>query len=295
MSSFAPKSALQNRLARQTPETESPRAAAAEAIGEGQPDVLSDLHAAALAKPGTPLRLEGMFNLRDLGGYATSDGGATRTGRIFRADALAHLTNADLAALDALGLRLVCDLRSDQEVAQYPDRLPPGVRHAHNPMRLNVNVMGDERSPDFDWSGFRLEQMFFQMLERSGETFRRVFAHLAEAESYPYVFHCAAGKDRTGVTAALLLRTAGVPDATIVADFALSDGYIAPKLTEFQARGVDIARAGPLFRAPAAAMQAMLAHLDDRYGSTAGYLRTIGVAGAEAAAFRAQFVARPYA
>jgi len=97
------------------------------------------------------------------------------------------------------------------------DKLTPGVRHAHNPMRLNVNVMGDERSPHFDWSGFRLEQMFFQMLERSGETFRRVFAHLAEAESYPYVFHCAAGKDRTGVTAALLLRTAGVPDATIVA------------------------------------------------------------------------------
>jgi protein-tyrosine phosphatase len=259
------------------------------------PDALCELHAAALVTPGTPLRLEGMFNLRDLGGYATHDGGRTRTGRIFRADTLAHLTEADLVALVQLGLGLICDLRSPQEIERYPDRLPPGVRHLHNPMRLDVNVMGDYRSPDFDWSAFRLEQLFIQMLEQSGATFRRVFAHLAEPDAYPYLFHCAAGKDRTGVVAALLLRTAGVPDETIVADFALSDGYILPKLPEFRARGrergVNLERAEPLFRAPAAAMVATLAHLDERYGSTAGYLAAIGVPDAEIATFRAQFVA----
>jgi protein-tyrosine phosphatase len=262
---------------------------------ERSADVLGDLHAEALVSPGTPLRLEGMCNLRDLGGYATRDGGRTRTGRIFRADALAHLTDADLAALAPLGLGLVCDLRSQQEIERYPDRLPPDARHTHNPMRLDVNVMGDDRSPDFDWSAFRLEHLFMQMLEQSGETFRRVFVHLAEAGSYPYLFHCAAGKDRTGVTAALLLRTAGVPDEVIVADFALSDRYIAPKLPEFRARGkargVDLERAEPLFRAPAAAMEATLAYLDDRFGSTAGYLAAIGVMEDEIAAFRAQFVA----
>ncbi len=266
-------------------------------VPERPADVLSDLHAAALASPGTPLRLEGMFNLRDLGGHVTRDGGRTRTGRIFRADAPAHLTDRDLVALASLGLGLVCDLRSQSEVERYPDRLPPGVAHAHNPMRLDINVMGDFRSPDFDWAAFRLEQLFIQMLEQSGATFRRVFAHLAGAGSYPYLFHCAAGKDRTGVTAALLLRTAGVPDETIVADFALSDGYIAPKLPEFRARsrerGVDFARAEPLFRAPADAMEATLAHLDARYGSTAGYLAAIGVPEAEVAAFRARFVAGP--
>ena len=85
-------------------------------VPERPADVLCDLHAEALVAPGTPLRLEGMFNLRDLGGYATHDGGRTRTGRIFRADALAHLTDRDLAALASLGLSLVCDLRSQQEV-----------------------------------------------------------------------------------------------------------------------------------------------------------------------------------
>lgn len=262
------------------------------------PEALSELHAAALAAPGTPLRLEGMFNLRDLGGYATRQGGRTRTGRIFRADALAHLTAADLAALTQLGLGIVCDLRSDQELERYPDRLPPGAHHWHNPMRLDVNVMGDYRSPSFDWGAFRLEQLFIQMLDQSGATFRAVFAQLAEAGSYPYLFHCAAGKDRTGVTAALLLRSAGVPDETIVADFALSDRYIAPRLPEFReraaARGMNFEMAEPLFRAPAAAMEATLAHLDARYGSTAGYLNAIGVPEAEIAALRAQFVAEPF-
>ncbi|HEY7295295.1 MAG TPA: tyrosine-protein phosphatase [Dehalococcoidia bacterium] len=278
MTSFAPETSPQHRPANRPP------------------NALSELHAAALAAPGTPLRLEGMFNLRDLGGYETRDGGHTRGGRIFRADSLAYLTETDLAALALLGIGLVCDLRSDQEIAQHPDRLPPGARHEHNPMRMNVNVMGNYRSPDFDWSAFRLEQMFCHMLEHSGETFRRIFMHLAQAESYPYIFHCAAGKDRTGVTAALLLRTAGVPDETIVADFALSDRYIAPKLPEFRersrARGVNVEKAEQLFRAPAEAMHAMLAHLDGRYGSTAGYLHEIGVPDVEVEAFRAALVER---
>ncbi|HLZ70392.1 MAG TPA: tyrosine-protein phosphatase [Dehalococcoidia bacterium] len=293
MSNFAPKRPLAASPAPQRHNAGSRRPAAAPPIAQ-PPAALSDLHAEALAAPGTPLRLEGMFNLRDLGGYATDGGRRTRSGRIFRADSLAYLSDADQIAIARLGLGLVCDLRSEQEIARYPDRLPPGVRHVHNPMRVNVNVMGDDRSPGFDWGAFRLEQMFIHMLEHSGETFRRVFAHLAAEESYPYLFHCAAGKDRTGVTAALLLRTAGVPDEAIIADFALSDGYIAPKLPEFRARsrarGVDIDRAEPLFRAPAAAMQAVLSYLDERHGSTAGYLRGIGVPRAEIAAFRAQFV-----
>jgi len=259
------------------------------------PEALSVLHAAALARPGTPLQLDGMFNLRDLGGYETRDGGRTRPGRIFRADSLAHLTDADLAQLADLGLRIVCDLRTDAEIADYPDRLPADARHEHNPMQMNVNVMADYRRPGFDWSGFELEHLFIHMLDQSGQTFRCVFAHLAEADAYPYLFHCAAGKDRTGVTAALLLRVAGVPDETIVEDFALSDAHIEPKLPRFrermQKRGYYSAGAEKMFRAPAPAMRATLAYLDQRYGSTAAYLNGIGVTDAEIAAFTAHFVA----
>src|SRR5437588_12310458 len=124
---------------------------------------LSALHAEALATPGTALRLEGMFNLRDLGGYPTAAGGYTRTGRIFRADSLAHLTDEDLTHVEALGLSIICDLRRPEELESMPNRLPAGARYHHNPMILNVNVMGDYRLPDYDWNTFQLESMFIQM------------------------------------------------------------------------------------------------------------------------------------
>lgn len=222
--------------------------------------VLSELHAQAITRPGTPLQLEGMFNLRDLGGYTTVDGRRTRTGRIFRADSLAHLTETDLAHVTALSLSLVCDLRRPEEVEKLPNRLPPGVRYDHNPMVLDINVMGDFRLPDYDWDSFRLETLYMQMLDHSGATFRRVFAHLADATAYPFLFHCAAGKDRTGMVAALLLRTAGVDDAIVVNDFALSEAHIQPKLPEFRARMQERNPAGAgaekLFSAPAEAMAA---------------------------------------
>jgi protein-tyrosine phosphatase len=259
------------------------------------PAVLSDLHATAIAVPGTPLLLNGMFNLRDLGGYATRDGGATRTGRILRADSFAFLTEQDEAEVARLGLALVCDLRSDKELATAPDKLPAGVRYDHNPMRMNNNVMGDVDRSTFDWSAFELETLYFYMLDNSGETFRRIFAHLAEAESYPFLFHCMGGKDRTGVTAALLLRAAGVPDATIVADFALTDRHIQPKIPQFlqrmQQRGVNSIGAEKMLRAPARAMEATLAHIDAHYGLTEDYLQAIGVTVAQIDAFRAFFVA----
>jgi len=259
-------------------------------------EALSDLHAAAMATPGTPLALSGTFNLRDLGGYRTSDGGRTRAGRIFRADSLSFLTDEDREQLRRLGLALVCDLRSAREVAELPDLLPEGVAYDHNPVDLGVNVMGDVNCT-IDWERFSLEQLYAGMLERSGETFRRVFAHLARAEAYPFLFHCMGGKDRTGVTAALILRAAGVPNETIVADFALTDTYIAPKIDYFlermRARGLNTDGAEKILRAPAHAMEATLAHIDARYGSTEGYLAAIGVTPAELEAFRRFFVEPP--
>jgi protein-tyrosine phosphatase len=255
---------------------------------------LSDLHAEALVRPGTPLRLESMFNLRDLGGYQTIDGRRTRTGRVFRADSLANLTESDLAHVEGLALSLVCDLRRQEEVEKLPDRLPPGVRYDHNPMIMDVNVMGDYRLPDYDWSRFRLESLYIHMLDHSGGTFRRVFEHLAEGEAYPFLFHCAAGKDRTGMVAALLLRTAGVADETVAADFALSDVHIQPKIPEFRERmqknGANWNGAEKLFGAPAEAMAAALAHLDAGYGTTRGYLEAVGVPDAHVDAFLAVFV-----
>jgi protein-tyrosine phosphatase len=241
---------------------------------------------------GAPIPVEGTFNLRDLGGYSTADGRRTRRGRIFRADSLAKITDAGLLQLEALALGLVCDLRSDAELEHLPDRVPDAVRHHHNPMQMNVNVMGDFLDPTFDGESFRLESMYIHMLDYSGETFRRVFEQLADADSYPYLFHCAGGKDRTGMVAALVLRIVGVPDEVVVEDF--NDTYILPKIAEFREamrrRGMNALVAEKMFRAPAEAMVTTLAYLDERYGSAAGYLASIGVTDQQIAALVDAFV-----
>jgi protein-tyrosine phosphatase len=149
--------------------------------------------------------------------------------------------------------------------------------------------MADYACAGFDWNSYRLEPMYVDMLEWSGATLRRIFARLACSRSYPFLFHCSGGKDRTGVVAALLLRVTGVADETIVADYALSERYIAVRVPEFQARmralGVDARGSEKLFQAPPEAMAATLAYLDRRYGSAAGYLDTIGVPAAHVTAF----------
>jgi protein-tyrosine phosphatase len=251
--------------------------------------------AAGSNRPGQRLPLEGVLNLRDVGGYHAAGGRILATGRVFRADSLGQATERDVEALGRLGLRLVCDLRSDEEVGRLPDRLPAGVALERNPMLVNPNVLADYTAPDFDWDAYRIERMYIDMLDRCGETFRRIFARLAHAASYPFVFHCSGGKDRTGMVAALLLRVLGVADAAIVADYALSERYIRPKVAEFRARlqreGRNPRGAERLFHSPPEAMVRALAYLDACYGTTERYLASIGVPRAHLAAFRRAMLA----
>jgi protein tyrosine/serine phosphatase len=114
--------------------------------------------------------LEGSLNLRDLGGYESGDGRLVRTGCLYRSDELHALTNADLEAVGALGIRVVFDLRNAEERAARPNRLPLDV----------------------------------ELLERA-----------ADAPARPLRFHCAAGKDRTGIASAVLLGVLGVSDERI--------------------------------------------------------------------------------
>jgi protein-tyrosine phosphatase len=245
---------------------------------------LSSLYAEPLPRPGTRLRLETLVNLRDLGGYETVDGRRTRRGRVYRSDAPVRVTAVDLERLRALGLRMVCDLRRQVEVEKLPVRLPMGVGYDHVPMGMPDEEMGSDGLPrpaGFDWSVFRLESLYVHMLDHSHVTYRRLFAYLADASCYPFLFHCAVGKDRTGVVAALLQRLAGVPDELVVQDFVLSATYIEPLLPELRRRiaerGEDAAAAERLFEAPAEALVATLDHLDATYGSARAYLETAGV------------------
>jgi protein-tyrosine phosphatase len=166
--------------------------------------------------------LEGCFNFRDLGGYRAGDGRRLRTGQVFRSDGLQHLTEADLARLcDEIGLSAVIDLRSDDEVRD--DGLGPIAERAEiHHIPLFPRARGQARSAEAAAKmPASMGELYFLMLTAAKEPIVQVVRLLSQTDA-PSVFHCAAGKDRTGVISALLLSILGIPEQTIVADYALS-------------------------------------------------------------------------
>jgi protein-tyrosine phosphatase len=230
--------------------------------------------------------LEGTLNFRDLGGYPTASGGSTRWGRVFRSDGLHALTVEDVAALGRLGLRVVYDLRHDIERTKQPSVLPESVRSVvlaiGGESTENREIM--ERILDGEYTemdGDFMAAAYQQMAERDATTFVRLLTGLTDPEGVPALFHCTAGKDRTGMTAALLLSAVGVDETTVLDDYELTEHYwtghrVAALRPRFEAAGVDIERFGGLFGAPRAAMAAMLATLHERHGTVDRYLVEAG-------------------
>ncbi|WP_159992579.1 tyrosine-protein phosphatase [Roseomonas sp. 18066] len=174
------------------------------------------------------IALQGATNLRDLGGYATADGRRMRFGLVFRSAALAGLTDDDLATVGALGLRTVCDLRGLHEAERAPSRLPDGVTAVPMPIEPTVGAsLRDilERGQATGEDVFSLlAQAYTAYATAKLPVYRALFATMLEADRLPLLFHCSAGKDRTGFGAALLLTLLGVPRATVMQDYLATNG-----------------------------------------------------------------------
>jgi len=235
--------------------------------------------------------LEGAPNFRDLGGYPAGGGKTTRWGRIYRSGSLHRLTDADVAQIEALGVRTVYDLRGLVEHEREPGRLldRPVIRHFHNP----VPNSADPRDAAA-WKGFRMADRYREILDRSQAIFRQLFELLADAANYPFVYHCAGGKDRAGITTAVILRAVGVPDATITEDYALTATYFAPRRERvYQSlleRGHDPETIPEILDAEPAWLAAALAHLDATHGGAEAYLREAGVPSRHLEALRQHFL-----
>ena len=236
------------------------------------------------------LQFQGCFNFRDLGGLETGDGRVVRERRFFRSDALHRLTPEDVAAMSELQIATLLDLRSSAEIEAEATGLlrDGGVHHLHSPLMDDITT--DAR----DYRDLPMEQLYAQMLGSGGAGLARVFAALAEATTYPAIVHCAAGKDRTGITVALVLRTLGVPDEAIIVDYALTDDCMTEMVAAMRAsRGGERSEDVPAhyLRAMPETMQAFLSILDERYGSTENYLRGIGVTTEQLVGVRDQLLA----
>ena len=235
------------------------------------------------------LPLEGAHNFRDLGGYKTQDGRVTKWGLVYRSDELSGLTRADQQYLGRLDLKTVVDFRSDMERVKDPDQI--GTATSAREITMPITVTGADVSGISDRikSGELTEAESFQFMVDANREFvetytplyRQWIHTLLDPNTLPTVFHCTAGKDRTGFGAAILLRALGVDQATVMSDYLASNGYneqavermfLLIRLSSFFQ--TDTSSLKPLFSVNPEYLETAFSTINRKYGSFENYLRS---------------------
>ncbi|MDR6612821.1 tyrosine-protein phosphatase [Leifsonia sp. 1010] len=234
--------------------------------------------------------IEGTYNFRDVGGYPV-DGGTTRRGKLFRADALGRLSPAGREALRELGIRIVIDLRDDFEVAALPDALDG----------LDVEVL---HLPVFEGSGASastvgatIVHLYDKIVFQHTDVIVRALREIADTGEEPVVVHCTAGKDRTGIVVALALLAVGVDRETVVSDYAVTEDnlrgpWLEGMLELVRGYGVEVT---PDLRiilggSPREALETTIDRIEERAGSVRQYLLDAGLDELELAKLRSVLV-----
>ncbi|MEU6675391.1 tyrosine-protein phosphatase [Streptomyces sp. NPDC046925] len=277
---------------------ESAASAASTASERGAARHTAPLHSRPAADGVRLVPLQGAVNVRDLGGYRTYDGERVRYGQVFRADALAKLTDADVTTLAGLGLKKVVDFRVPAEVQNDgPDRLPAGLTATSRPVNDNglfvtlmtvigsrdpvkqEEMLGNGKADAFMREVYRTFVTDASNRAQFATTLRDIAGGGKGSTGSPLLYHCTAGKDRTGWTSYLLLRAVGVPEHTAVGDFLASNTYRAAYDAKVRE---GLKQAGlmqnpdlliPLQEVRTGYLDAALAEAEQKYGSLGGYLR----------------------
>jgi protein-tyrosine phosphatase len=265
-------------------------------------------HADLAPPPGSSLGIGSVPNLRDVGGYPAGDGTAVRRGLAYRSEKLHPVAARDIAKLAALNLRQVVDLRTRAERAAKPDELPPGVpdvwldvladtEHSvpanilallEDPKKANA-ALGDGKLTRLAGHTYRQ----FVSLPSARLAYRGLFLRLATTS--PLLYHCTAGKDRTGWATAALLTRLGVPRGLVYQDYLKTNDYILPEynsyIGRFVAGGGDPEIAQAIFGARPEYLDAAFAEMDTRFGSIDGYFTNgLGIGPAGQNALRNRFL-----
>ena len=234
------------------------------------------------------LRWPGCHNVRDLGGLPTGDGGRIRRGALVRTDDLHGLTAEGLAALREYGVSRVLDLRNRVERAEEPSPLRDDSRYLATPF---IDEEAERhRDPSTEPT---LASIYLGSVERNGRTIAAAVAAFAAAPEGAVVVHCHAGKDRTGMFVALVLRLAGVAIDDIAADYALTAECLRERYD------AELAAAPPAERERLRDRQSsdpdtiarMLDAVERRHGDVAAYLAAYGLTAGQIGAARARLLA----
>lgn len=243
--------------------------------------------------------ISGIINLRDVGGYPTAEGGLVAKGRLYRSGQLNFEDEAGRAAFASLGVTTVFDLRSLDECQARPDCVPAGISHVHldvladHQTSLAAHLVDLYKNPvaanELLRSG-TIQQHYLdtytQMVVSAAAcaAYRQMFMQIADQKE-PALFHCTAGKDRTGWAAAALLTLLGVPQQIVLEDYLLSAepvvAWFQPYLDRFAASGGDQELLKPVFSVEPAYLAASMRQVEQSFGSMQGYFH-IGLGLSEA-------------
>ncbi len=244
------------------------------------------------------LNIDGVYNMRDLGGYPTADGGVTRRGVFVRSGVLTELSPAAQQQIIDYGITTIIDLRNEDELVLTPNSFTDStvVRYHHLP------IVGQELAATDRWQTVasiyypELHDYYAQHLPICTEKISAIMSALIDSPD-AVLFHCYAGKDRTGMITGLLLGAVGVPDAIIGEDYALTGAGIAHLVTTWRENAIKNGDDMAIFErgvaSKAETMLELMRHIRQNYGGAAEYLRTVGITDEQIARLRARFVEYP--
>ena len=222
--------------------------------------------------------MEGAPNFRDLGGYSSENGKQIIWSKIYRSQTLAQLSNSDVIKITELGIKTIIDFRDDEEVLKDPSRLPEGMNVVHLPIGVGKN---DTLQITQQLMAGTLDSVqcvnFMQIANRRFVTefssqYKDFFDILLQSESYPVVFHCTAGKDRTGFAAAMLLSALDVDWGTIMNDYLLTNQHLKPQSLMPQIPEQALPALRQMWGVQPSYLNAAKEEIIERYGSIDNYL-----------------------
>jgi protein-tyrosine phosphatase len=255
------------------------------------PDTVARMSSPAQIRRPRRIALERVFNFRDLGGYAAETGQTVRWSRVCRADGIHRIEGVDLARVAALGIRTVLDLRTRRELTDHGRLQTEAMNASYQHLPLLEQVWErDLLVAEMDAVAF-LAGRYLEMLDQGATSIISALETMADTECLPLVFHCSAGKDRTGVLAAVLLSVLGVSDDDIASDYALSQAAMREMSEWVRHRAAGVAEAmsaqPPAFLdAPPLAMRRFLALARTTYGSLTDYVIASGLGADDVAALQ---------
>ena len=239
---------------------------------------------------GLALDIPPVPNLRDVGGYKTSDGATIARVLAYRSDTFYPMTPEDDRKLEVLRLKNDYDLRTTAEAKAEPDKMPAGVKYhllnvladakSSAPAELE-KLLHEPKKANAALGGGKIEALFmegyreFISLPSARQSYRTLFLSLADQNKLPAVFHCTTGKDRTGWAAAALLTLLGVPPETVMEDYMRTNDYTLPqfqrKIDEFVEAGGDRDIAVAVFGVKREYLDASFDEMQKQYGTIEKY------------------------